>query len=79
MALRELKTINSNDYELATVQRNTAEFAQQLVGNPLLDGNLLKDLAVTTTATEFAHGLGRASLGYIVVNLIINIIMIYFI
>jgi hypothetical protein len=68
VAIKDLKTINSQDYELSTIQRNTSEFAQQLIGNPLLDGNLLKDIAVSVTATEFAHGLGRKPQGYIVVK-----------
>ena len=68
MSLKKIKTINSKDYELSKVQRNTAAFAQQLIGNPILDGNLLEDLAVTTTATDFSHGLGRKPLGYILVK-----------
>lgn len=35
---------------------------------PFLDGVLLEDLAVTTTATDFAHGLNRTFRGFIVLK-----------
>ena len=68
MALRELKTINSKDYELATIQRNTSEFVDQLMKVPFIEGRLLEDLAVSTTATDFPHGLGRVARGYFIVK-----------
>jgi len=68
MSLKEFKTLNVKDYELAKVQDNTSEFISQIISNPILGGVLLKGLDVTTTATDFAHGLGREPVGYFIVK-----------
>jgi hypothetical protein len=68
MALKGFKKINTQDYELSTVQRNTAEFTQQLANNPRLDGLLIEDIALTSgSETTVNHGLGRAIRGFEIV------------
>ena len=66
--MRDFKQVNIKDFETSQLQRNTADFVQQLLDNPLLDGVLLEDIDVTTTATAFSHGLGREPRGYIIVK-----------
>ncbi len=55
------------------IQQNVSNFVDQLKSNPILDGRILKDIAVSTTATEFAHGLGRAPVGYITIKADANV------
>jgi len=66
--MKDFKQFNIKDFSTNQLQRNTAEFTQQLTNNPLLDGVLLEGLSVSTSATDFAHGLGRAPRGYFVVK-----------
>jgi hypothetical protein len=68
MSIKDIKTIKLTDYETSTLQNNIGDFAQQLVRVPFLDGNLIEDVSLSTTATEVAHGLGREPVGYFIVK-----------
>lgn len=65
---QKLGTINSRNYELMTVQRNVDKAFDPLYNSAIVYGEQLNDLAVSTTATEFSHKLGRQPLGWIVVD-----------
>ena len=68
MSLKSLRASQIQDYETNTFQRNVIDFSTQLVKNPMLDGLLLTDIAVSTTAVEVPHNLGRDIVGYLVVK-----------
>lgn len=68
MSIKDIKTIKLSDYETSSLQQNLAAFSKQLIRVPLLDGNLLTDIDVSTTAAEIAHGLGREPVGYFIVK-----------
>lgn len=50
------------------ILRNLDDRVRQIVGVPLLDGDLFKDVAATTTGTEIFHGFGRTPKGALVVR-----------
>ena len=68
MSLKEFKKLNIKDFETNQLQNNVAEFLNQVTSKSILDGRILENVAVSTTATEIAHGLGRKPLGYIIVK-----------
>ena len=68
MSLKEFKRIGITDFDTRKLQENTAEYLNQITGNPILAGRLLKDVSVSTTAAEIAHGLDREPLGYLIVK-----------
>lgn len=73
MAIKDFKRISTQDETTNRLQGNIQEFFKQLTSNPLLDGNLIEDVAVSTTAVEVNHGLGREPVGYITVKADANV------
>lgn len=68
MSLKDLKKINMKDYESSKLQDNVAEFTQQLINNPKLDGILIENVVLTFgSTTTVNHGLGRKIKGFEVV------------
>lgn len=65
MALKAFKRSNIADFDTSKFQTNVFEFTQQFIDNPLLSGTLVEDIAVSTTAVDVNHGLGREPVGYI--------------
>lgn len=73
MALKSMKTISPEDYDMEVIQKNTKDFVQQLETNILLDGVLLSDIALTSASpTLINHKLGRDYQGYIITKLNAN-------
>jgi len=68
MSLKDFKKTNIKDYEINRLQENIGEYVAQFTSNPLLDGRVIENIVVSTTATEFAHGLGRELRGYFIVK-----------
>lgn len=69
MAIKQYKKIPTADKDLEKVQENTRQFAVQLVGVPLLDGVLLRDVSlVVGSGNKIIHKMGRVPIGYIVVD-----------
>ena len=68
MSIKDIKTVRLEEYPLTTLQSNLSEFTKQLTRVPFLDGNLIQDVSVSTTAKEVPHGLGREPIGYFVVK-----------
>jgi len=68
MALKRFKRLNTNNYEVATLQSNVSEFVGQFTGNPLLNGNIIKEVVlVSGEITAVSHGLDRKPIGYLVI------------
>lgn len=68
MSIKKLKTINTKD-ELARVQDNVATTLNAITAKPVLDGVLLKSVALINGVTNVVdHSLGRSPLGWIVVR-----------
>jgi hypothetical protein len=65
MNLQPLKKINGQSYELQKTIEYSQEFVAQLLVLNFLKGNLL-DIALTTTATAYPHGLGTTPQGFII-------------
>ena len=68
MAISGFKRLKTKDPELDRVQTNIGELSTQLEMVPLLDGHILKDIALSTSATMVEHKLGRKPLGWIIVR-----------
>jgi hypothetical protein len=67
MEIKPLKRINPKDGDLNSVQLSVKEYLDQLAPNMFLIGNLL-EITVTTTATEFNHGLQKTPFGWFVLD-----------
>lgn len=65
MQLEPLKKISGQSYELQKTIEYSQEFTLQLLSLIFLKGNLL-NLNLTTTATQFPHGLGVTPQGFLV-------------
>jgi hypothetical protein len=65
--VKALKQEEVESQELRRVQANLADFVQPLVKNPLLDGVLLRDVALAAGVNVISHGLARAPQGWLVV------------
>ncbi len=66
--LKGLRKVNVKDSELSRVQDAIQLNLQTIVTKEILDGILGEGFEITTTAKQFAHGLGRDPLGYIIVS-----------
>jgi len=62
------KSLSTKDKVLDRVQNNIEIFSDSVIKNPLLDGMLLEDIALTTTETQVNHKLGRVPNGWIIVK-----------
>jgi hypothetical protein len=49
------------------IQANIKEFADSVVSLPILSGNLLEDIVLSSTQTLVPHKLGREIRGYMIV------------
>lgn len=50
------------------VQRATAEIIRQLVAIPILDGEVIEDIEITSSGVTVAHALQRVPIGWIPVR-----------
>lgn len=60
--------IQVRDTELKRVQDNITRAIDAITRAPIIDGRLVPQVAVTGSFANYAHGLGRKPLGYIVVS-----------
>lgn len=67
--LKAFRKIKVNDRELEQVQQNVLSAFGPLTKIAILQGRQIDAVALTTTAVNVAHGLGRQPLGYIVTDL----------
>lgn len=66
--LKDFKKVSGADDEVAKLQERLQEFFVPLVNNPMLDGVLLKNVQLTTTATDVPHNLRREPIGWTIVR-----------
>lgn len=66
--VKDFKRIKTIDAETERIQDNIAEFTKQLV-SPFLSANIIKDVVISTTFTDVAHGLGRIYQGWQIVDI----------
>jgi len=66
--IKDFKKVSGVEDDVAKLQERLQEFFVPLVSNPMLDGNLLQNVALTTSEKKVEHGLGRAPIGWIVVK-----------
>lgn len=67
--IQKFRRINTGDRDLTLVQDNVANTFNPLTRVPIIDGELLTEIALGTAPTRLAHTLGRKPLGYIIVGL----------
>ena len=60
--------IDTPDRNLQRVQNQLLAPMTALLRCPLLDGRIMKDVAIAATSTAVNHGLGRSPLGWIVIS-----------
>lgn len=58
----------SQSVELNRIQGQVGKTFDKITACPLLDGILIEDVALTTSATNVNHKLNRVPIGWIVVN-----------
>lgn len=66
--IRDFKKVAGADEDVAKLQDRLQEFFAQFIGNPLLNGVLLTNVSLSSTATNVEHKLGRPHLGWIIVR-----------
>lgn len=61
--------LNTKDIQLGGVQSLICNVVDIIVGKKIIDGNLIKDVEITTgSPVEVPHGLSRLINGYVVVR-----------
>ena len=63
------------EYDLAVIQDNVSRVFDVLTDQPILDGNMLSDIALTTATSEVAHKLDRDYVGWMVVDNVGNAVV----
>ena len=71
------KNYNAESQDLIDLQEDLFNVLAPLTKNPLLDGVLLEDISISTTATAFPHKLGRKWRGAILTKLSANVTVWY--
>lgn len=66
--IKDFKKVAGADADVAKLQQRLEEFFAQFITNPLLDGVLLKQVKLSSSATQVSHNLGREPQGWLVVN-----------
>ena len=68
MAIKGFRKPPQTTAEGQALATATGDFARQLENNPLLDGRILSQVTIATTATNVPHLLGRDWIGWFVVS-----------
>lgn len=66
--LPKFNVTNTQDVDLATVQRNLVRVLQPVFNTPILGGNLLTQQTLAVGANSINHGLGRTLNGWQIVR-----------
>jgi hypothetical protein len=66
-SLKPLRKIQTENYELMRVQ-DAVEESLKSISSPLINGRLIKDVALSAFVAPVAHGLGRKPEGFFVVD-----------
>jgi hypothetical protein len=62
------RPLGSTSQELNRIQTNIQTVTDNIIRSDILDGRLIQNVAIGTTATNVAHGLNRRYKGWIVVD-----------
>lgn len=65
---KSFRKVVGQNRELNQVQSNVEQAVAEVIKNPLLNGRLIEDVALTTTASKIEHKLGRTPRGYLIVK-----------
>lgn len=65
----KLPLIHSSDTELNLIQTKWKSLIDPILGNPLIDGRLIKGVNLINGTTIINHLLGRDLVGYIIVGI----------
>lgn len=68
MTLVPCTRLHTSDPELNQVQDNLIRRVNPALAAEILDGRLVTDVSVATSATNVNHGLGRAYQGWVIVD-----------
>lgn len=67
--MRKFKTLNHKDQTVDLMQDNISQVFDQILPKEILDGRLLKNIALSDSGTNvIEHGLGRELIGWIPVR-----------
>jgi len=66
--MKAFKKIGIEDETVSKFQENVSSVFEEIGNKAILNGNLLKNIALTTGANEVSHKLGRDLQGYIIVR-----------
>lgn len=65
---KAFKKAYTTDKDLNSVQENVEEVVAPLLKNPLLDGQILSNISLTTGSNSVSHKLGRKLQGWLIVD-----------
>lgn len=68
MATKLFKKINTENYELETIQSNASATFDSITSNPLLNGIILKDIALISGDTTINHKLNKNLSGWMIIG-----------
>jgi hypothetical protein len=68
MALKGFRAPQQSDGPTQALAVAVKDFTRQLEKNPLMDGLILSDIVIGTTATDIQHGLGRPFRGWFIIR-----------
>ena len=66
--MKTFNKIQTNDYQIDTIQSNIETVFSSLLLNPLINSSIIEDVALTTGTNQISHKLGRKIKGYIIVR-----------
>jgi hypothetical protein len=73
VSVKAFKKTGIADTSIAKFQENVDNAFQPILASPILDGNLLSGVQLSSTATLVEHKLGREARGYLVVGRLGNV------
>jgi hypothetical protein len=68
MANKAFKKTYTTNQDLNNMQENVEEVVAPLLKNPLLDGQILSNIELTTGSNSISHKLGRKLQGWVIVD-----------
>ncbi len=68
MANKAFKKTYTENQDLNNMQENVEEVVAPLLKNPLLDGQVLSNIELTTGSNSISHKLGRKLQGWLIVD-----------
>lgn len=73
MNIKSFKRGSSSDPDINQVDNRVLEYTSQLTTNPMLVGQLITGIDVSTTAVNVPHSLGKPFVGWLVIRKVGNL------